>query len=86
MIEHNGKTYYPDANGWYPIECAPMDWTVVILYDPKYIGFLQKEAKPHTGYYQSNIKTARWETTGMHIPLTPTHWQPLPKPPVQEKA
>ncbi len=78
MIEHNGKTYAPDKNGWYPLECAPMDSKSKALYgaykDGKWYELLAKRGKG-VGGASVNVPT------GFRSYTTATHWQPLPKKP-----
>lgn len=59
---------------WQPIETAPRDGTVVMLWWPYW------RSRTVIGYYQSIAGT--WcsnEALSDHEP--PTHWQPLPPPP-----
>ena len=89
MINHNGKEYQPDANGWYPIECAPKDGTVINLFynNVVYAGLWQLATEnPMDG------ETWPWLVLDSEIThnaldrKAPTHWQPLPKPPVTQET
>lgn len=57
---------------WRPIETAPKDGTLVIIYDPR----------SHRAYacgFEFGIwQTGVWDSRG---PVSPTHWLPLPPPP-----
>ena len=75
-IHHNGKDYYPDSRGWYDIECAPKDGTVVLI----------------SGGNVYDIEISRYRSckilgdgfcSELGI-LRPTHWQPKPQPPVEK--
>lgn len=95
----------PDANGWLPIESAPKDTTVVILYCPKGDGNPGATFRVTAGYWDSDdggIFEHRdidgcWVGQDEREPwegwisldggfsedtMMPTHWQPLPNPPV----
>lgn len=85
MINHNGKEYHPDANGWYPIDCVSAvgdNW--VILYQDN-------------GIWVNKISCCQWGmddwwivNDNKHFPplrgAEPTHWRPLPKPPVTQEV
>lgn len=62
------------ANGWEPIEMAPKDGTEVLVYVPRRrLGPLYASASNPTG--------DQWWGRGFGD-LQPTHWCPLPAPPV----
>ena len=64
----------PDANGWMPIETAPKDGTQILTFSPH--GTVICEWLP-AGYFREG-DAACW------FPIVnPTHWQPLPEPPVE---
>lgn len=96
MINHNGKTYYPDDNGWYPIECAPKDGTECLLveppsfYSPDYsivIGWYGEDYNDTEGISEWLYGTGDDYSIGHYYnPIRPTHWQPLPKPPVTQEV
>lgn len=67
----------PDANGWRPIECAPKN-DCIVLTDGGYlfVGFWQGGR----GCWMTGFSG---ETISIHVTLTPTHWQPMLKGPVE---
>lgn len=88
--DHNWQAYVymvsivlaaADAEAWRPIETAPEGKAVLVLADD---GFCA-EGKKHTrGYYKG-----WWVCSSACDPkesLQPTHWQPLPAPPVNNDA
>jgi len=67
---------------WQPIETAPKDGTDIIVYRPKFDGDYIPQVgvdwwmlPSKTGFYSEC-----WAKSRKDCP--PTHWQPLPKPPV----
>jgi Lar family restriction alleviation protein len=74
--------------GWMPIESAPRDGTRVLIYQQKntkqrkywgvFIGFLHTPGNGKDPPF--------WECEGSSQRLSPTHWQPLPAPPMQPAA
>lgn len=65
----------PDANGWMPIETAPKDWSDVLLHVPDLESDWRTECE---GYFDADAEL--WRAPAFDV-VTPTHWQPLPKPP-----
>ena len=63
----------PDANGWLPIETAPMDGTDIL-------GWFPGARCPHGMSFDRRWKA--WHSIPGRYTCRPTHWQPLPKPPV----
>ena len=62
------------GNQWQPIETAPTDGTLVLLYKPK--GKYQG-AFTTTGYFKLG-----WILQGLPVPdVAPTYWMPLPELP-----
>ena len=74
---------------WQPIEPAPKDGTVVLFFEPKHqwggrgrwrkacvtIGYWHQPANSsHPGFWCSSVMS----------PYRPTHWMPLPSPPMDE--
>lgn len=63
----------PDANGWMPIETAPKDGPAFIVWCPErfniYCVINYRGVMEHFGPGADPLRE------------TPTHWQPLPKPP-----
>jgi hypothetical protein len=61
---------------WQPIETAPMDHTKVLVYRPKM-----------RGSDRIQIRAVRdWCGAGCCPHADPTHWMPLPAPPVADDA
>jgi len=56
---------------WYPIETAPKDGTEILLTDGHY---------KRTGYWARRIN--RWSMDAAVALNMPTHWMPLPAPPL----
>lgn len=65
----------PDANGWMPIETAPKDGT-------DFLALCSYQRKHHqmVGCFAPKGTFVSWPGRWDY---RPTHWQPLPKPPVQ---
>ena len=71
----SGANYSAFPNSWIPVtERLPPDRTVVLAWSGKRVAF---------GY----ISDGNWIDTlyGWVIPNGPTHWMPLPAPPVDDK-
>jgi hypothetical protein len=67
----------PDANGWLPIESAPKGRADILLWGKHGVILGHWLEANHFGLGEP----ADW------FPTThPTHWQPLPKPPVSVRA
>jgi len=65
--------YKPRFNGqWHPIETAPKDGTVIIVYEP---GFYQ------TAAWEVNEFKSGWANASGSWLGDVTHWMPLPPPP-----
>jgi len=65
--------YQPRFSGsWHPIETAPKDGTVIIVYEP---GFYQ------TAAWEANEFKAGWSNASGSWLGDVTHWMPLPPPP-----
>lgn len=68
---------------WQPIETAPKDGRVILLYDPEYkeiamARYMPSEQKP--GDYGDFVwKQRDGETIAEKVP---SHWAPVPAPPV----
>lgn len=90
-ITHNGKEYWPDANGWYDMECAPKDGTHILVFvSSMYGGAWQAVA------YWASINDSDLTLKEFASPLGDgkgrvdsctskiTCWQPLPAGPVME--
>lgn len=61
---------------WMPIDSAPRDGTVVIVYRTEFKGYIPRIGED---YYKDN----KW--THSNIYYQPTHWMPLPSPPTDLK-
>lgn len=67
----------PDASGWMPIETAPKDGeTIVWLWYPS----VGRGTEGFTYAYADGSVGASSNFRGTE----PSHWQPLPKPPVSQ--
>lgn len=86
----------PDENGWMPIETAPRDGTAVWIAHPEGVGIgycepanmlwsfedrwcVKAFVRP---YDREEGETRPDDIAGTYWRVDPTHWQPLPKPPV----
>lgn len=64
---------------WQPIETAPMDGTVVLVYaDEHEVGWI--------GSAEYSLRYGCWDAIPavageIYYSVNPTHWQPLPSPP-----
>ena len=65
----------PDANGWMPIETAPENTAVMVIWPKQFGGWFQTAAE---------MREVAWYAVGGGVLGAPTHWQPLPLPPVQK--
>ena len=65
---------------WQPIETAPKDSTIVLLYG---LCVDWASAGVTMGYFNEDYGWRSQETDGYNDPflLQPTHWMPLPEPP-----
>lgn len=81
----------PDANGWQPIETAPMDGTRVYLWcrtfccDP-HTGEVAKEEWMEPGCHWARVvsRPCWWTANGpLDSDAVPLLWHPEPKPPVE---
>lgn len=77
-----------DANGWMPIETAPKDGVAVLLfYKSIGIAYGQYDFYGTADWWITQcapFKSMNWTQWYLdHDEEDPTHWQPLPKPPVQ---
>ncbi len=74
-----------DGQGWQPIDTAPKDLTEVLVFDPDYGGvrLAQYEVHAQQPFWSIDV----WDLTTIgtsrdRIEIFPTHWMPLPDPPV----
>lgn len=78
-------------NEWQPIETAPKDGTIVLLWsrssDEWATGLWQDVGLPQfftpvAGMWVRNLYVAHDPTSNPYLPINdPTHWMPLPPPP-----
>lgn len=62
---------------WQPIETAPKDGSVVLVYDAD----LAKLYRVQTAFWNDHL--SNWQVCDDDSDdVDPTHWMPLPKPPV----
>ena len=79
-------------NGWLPIESAPRDGTRVVLWSAKYgteVGWFAEWDDFTIGKQETSGWAMNWNSEFGHPDeevISPTHWQPLPEPPVSECA
>lgn len=68
---------------WQPIETAPMNYDVVLLYQPAGPGFAESVGQGHRTDLREHAHD-KWvfQVTGWIC--EPTHWMPLPDPPQTE--
>ncbi len=79
------------AAAWHPIETAPKDGTVVLLYQPA--GRWKSSARSRqqvvsTGYWHQpgNPASPGFWCAAVMVAYRPTHWMPLPLPPAPDEA
>jgi len=60
---------------WQPIATAPQDGASVLLFHPAWDMF-------EVGVY--NPAVGRWQERTGDLLETPTHWMPLPPPPIEQ--
>ena len=65
-----------DENGWITIDTAPLDGTDIIL------GFARHKRPPVIAGWFGDGAWVEYDSCN-NIKGKPTHWQPVPKPPVQ---
>ena len=72
--------------GWQPIETAPRDDTLILLYAP--IEHRYTHERDWTAWCDSWDEKWRWTGNApefeswSYLSAGPTHWMPLPEPPV----
>lgn len=67
---------------WMPIEFAPKDGTVVLLYSPT-----RPVWSVVSGLWRSDWRVPDWDTVCKHsLCKNNTHWMPLPPSPEQPKT
>ena len=68
---------YVMNNSWQPIDTAPRDETPILLFSPD-----AREHVPMLGRCFDNEWYDYWSDSKPAIDADPTHWMPLPAPPV----
>jgi hypothetical protein len=69
------------VNEWQPIETVPMNGTPVLLY----LSADYQRSRQHTGRFLPNVPCGViGGLFGYDLPGEPTHWMPLPDPPVTQ--
>jgi hypothetical protein len=58
-------------SAWQPMASAPMDGSEILTFSPRY-GNIRV----------AQFRTGLWATVPQGWPLNPTHWMPLPPPPI----
>ncbi len=72
-----------DANGWRPMDSAPRDGSMMLVYNPMFGVY----STSYTTQWRDGDKDYRGFPCGFHEGMfgawdcTPVAWQPLPKPP-----
>jgi hypothetical protein len=70
--------------GWQPIETAPRDGTTILAYFPLLTGYIARQdvAPVHWTEWGGGV----WEnsSSGGKPSSSPTHWRPLPEPPIDQ--
>jgi hypothetical protein len=77
----------PDANGWMLIDTAPEDGTRVLFYDKRKGMREGNQPKDHPPgnwkFTRLSPRKAWWTGHEFDDRYEPTHWRPLPEPPVE---
>lgn len=79
-------------NNWQPIDTAPKDGTVVLVWWPigdypsgnhEFASFVDFGGKVPEGTFDGKPYRNGWcnDRDGAYLPVEPTHWMPLPEPP-----
>ena len=67
-------------SNWQPIETAPQDYEVVLLYQPEAPGFAEAVGQGHRTDLREHAHD-KWVFQATGFICKPTHWMPLPTPP-----
>jgi hypothetical protein len=83
----------PDANGWMLIESAPKDGSKILVWNVDYgshLTFWDWWPKGwhgrHTDYTHDDSDSADQDPGAITLDFDPTHWQPLPDPPIADEV
>lgn len=68
---------------WKPIDTAPMDYGVVLLYQPAGPGTAEAVGQGHRTDLHEHAHN-KWVFQATQYLAEPTHWMPLPAPPQKE--
>jgi hypothetical protein len=83
----DSNPHSPDekASGWQPIETAPKDLTEVLVYDADRDGVFvaQYESNAQPPYWSYDTHDLVFNARSGEL-MKPTHWMPLPSPPLPE--
>jgi len=75
------------AAEWHPIETAPKDGTPILVFDPRGDG--EDEARTTAvgrwGQWSADGEIYCWLMEAGDGWVNPTHWRPLPTPPITDK-
>ena len=71
------------SEAWQPIEAAPKDDAVIVFTPGGTVGeaWYDDEDPDEAGWYWANT---HWTDVASARPIFPTHWHPLPPPPVEQ--
>jgi len=75
------------ASNWQPIETAPKDGTIILIYEPPYLDFPDAVGVMYTVVWGASFGYHTWAEANGETYMTfdrSTHWMPLPAPPVTE--
>lgn len=71
--------------GWHPIETAPKDGTVILIYPHKKVRAGNPQFVTEARWHQpGNPKFNGWWQTARGSTKIATHWMPLPEPPKED--
>lgn len=76
--DEDGNIIEPDANGWYPISCAPKDGSAIMVYTHDLMAI---EEAAYDDEYAAFKTAVGNEVLRSHY--APTHWRPTFNPPVE---
>lgn len=72
-------------DAWQSIETAPKDGTTVLAHFPQRIGYVGRQDVVPVLWSGWGGGTWQNATTGHNISAVPTHWMPVPDPPVHKQ-
>lgn len=77
---------------WQPIETAPKDGTTILLFVPgrgRRVALGSYTDSVHLSHGREVYANRGWSVQGDFVPLerpVPTHWHPLPAPPIDDES